>query len=454
MRILIVGGGTVGFSLVKQLSLENHEIAVVEKDPDICQTISERSDVLVVNGSGSTPSALEQAGINEAEMVIAVTYIDEVNILVCSLAENYNVKKRIARVRDHEYSGPNPAVDLSRLGVTQVIDPERAVVDAICQFIRMPGATQAASFQDDSVLMCSYNVPDEVPMSGKSIIQIDEIISPNKLLVMAIIRGETTIIPSGENEILPGDQIISIFPKATLDVYLPLLGKSRKSVRKVVIAGDGLTALHLAATLENLVETVIWITPQYNEGIDGASLLHSTEIIHGDGTDMDVLQEIHVGTADFFVGAGKETQDNVMGALLAKSEGVKETIIISTEPRHAPLFHSLGIDHSISPRLSTAREIMEAVHKGQIWATVPLKNTEIEAVRISASKGSPITEKPLKIAWKKMRKGSIVGAIIRNNTMIIPRGDTVIEPGDDVIVLTRTTHIDALQKMFRSRKKV
>ena len=159
MRIIIVGGGTVGSSLVKQLSLENHEIAVVEKDPDVCQTISEKNDVLVVNGSGSSPSALEQAGIETAEMVIAVSYIDEVNILVCALAEHYNVPKRIARIRDHEYSGSSPAVNISRFGVTQVIDPERAVVDAICQFIRMPGATQAANFQDDSVLMCSYNVP-------------------------------------------------------------------------------------------------------------------------------------------------------------------------------------------------------------------------------------------------------------------------------------------------------
>ena len=137
-------------------------------------------------------------------------------------------------------------------------------------------------------------------MSGKTILEIDDTISPNKLLVMAIIRNETTIIPSGGDEIQPNDQVISIFPKSTLDAYLPLLGKARKSVKKVVIAGDGLTAVHLAETLEKIVETVIWITPQYDEGIEGANRLHATEIIHGDCTDMDVLQEVHVGTSDFF----------------------------------------------------------------------------------------------------------------------------------------------------------
>jgi trk system potassium uptake protein TrkA len=448
MRIVIVGAGVVGYSLVEQLSHELHDISLVEQDSSICNTTSEKMDLLVVQGTGSSPDVLKQAGIDSADMVIAVTPSDETNILVCGLAEQYGVQKRIARIRNQEYSDPDSEVDVSRLGVTQVIQPERVVVDAILQFIESPGALDAANFQNSNILLRGYEVLPGMPVAGQSLKEISSIAAPHLLLVVTIVRKGKAIIPTGDLVVEPGDQVFALFPRESLDAFLSLVNRSRKSVKRVVIAGNGLTSVYLASALEKMIDNTVYVASDYKEGERLAEIFHNVEVLYGDCMEVDTLQEVHVGKSDFFVSTGKSTENNIMSALLAKAEGAKEVISISIDPRYNKLFQSIGIDHVISPRLTMAREIMEVVRRGQIGAATRIRDVDIEIIRIIAGKKSKVVGRPLQDVWKKVKVESLVGGIIRNDTMIIPDGNTVIEPGDDVIVITHTKNTDVIQKLF------
>ncbi|MFH1675107.1 MAG: Trk system potassium transporter TrkA [Pseudomonadota bacterium] len=448
MRIVIVGAGVVGYSLAEQLSHELHDISLVEQDSSTCNTISEKMDLRVVQGTASSPDILKQAGIDSADMVIAVTPNDEINILVCGLAEQYGVKKRIARIRNQEYSDPGSEVDVSRLGVTQVIQPERVVVDAILQFIESPGALDAANFQNSNILLRGYEVLPGMPVAGQSLKEISSMAGPHLLLVVTIVRQGKAIIPTGDLIVEPGDQVFALFPRESLDTFLSLVNRSRKSVKRVVIAGNGLTSVYLASALEKMIDGTVYVASDYKEGERLAEMFHNVEVLYGDCMEVDTLQEVHVGKADFFVATGKTTENNIMSALLAKAEGAKEVISISIDPRYNKLFHSIGIDHVISPRLTMAREIMEVVRRGQIGAATRIRDVDIEIIRIIAGKKSRVVGRPLQDVWKNVKVESLVGGIIRNDTMIIPDGNTVIEPGDDVIVITHTKNKNVIQKLF------
>jgi trk system potassium uptake protein TrkA len=454
MKIIIVGAGTVGYSLIEQLSSEGHNISLVEIDESKCRLIREKMDILVIGGTGSSPVVLEDAGVKEADMIIAVTDIDEVNILVCTLAYHYGVKKRVARIRSREYLNHKGTVDLSTLGVTRIIDLERVVVDNILQYIDTPGATDAANFQDGKILMRGYIIKPSMPIANKNLKEISELAGDASLLVVSIIRKDVTITPTGNNILMPDDRVLFLFPRSSLDTFLSLVNCQQKSIKRVVVSGDNLMSIQLTVALEQMVENVILLDPNREHSKHAAEVLNSADVLLGDCTEMDILKEIHLEDADFFIATTNNAKDNIMSALLAKREGVKTVLAVTTDPRYSDILHSIGIDHVINPYLSTAREIMEVVHRGQIDSVVQIRNSSIEAIRIMAGKDSKITGAPLHMVWKNLQEDAIVGTIIKNGKMIIPSGNTVIEDGDNVIVVTQKESIGKIQKLFKPKSGI
>jgi trk system potassium uptake protein TrkA len=215
-----------------------------------------------------------------------------------------------------------------------------------------------------------------------------------------------------------------------------------------VISGNSLTSVYLACALEKIIDSVVMVAADYEEGARAAEMFDNVEVLHGDCMEVDTLQEVHVEKADFFVSAGKTTENNIMSALLAKAEGAHEVVAISNEPRYNNLFHSIGIDHVITPRLTTARAILEVIRRGQIGAATKIRDADVEIIRIIAGEKSKVVGHPLQNVWKKLKVESLVGGIIRNDSMIVPDGNTVIEPGDDVIVITHTNNKKIIQKLF------
>ncbi len=451
MKIVIVGGGVVGHSLARQLLHDKHTVSMIEQASSIAEKMAEKLDLQVLASSGSSPRALEDAGIEEADMVIAVTPVDEINIVVCSIARQFGVPQRIARLRNQEFLSPNRSVSLLDLGVTDFIFPEKVVVDSILQYIETPGATDSVNFEEGQILLRGYDIKAGMPMAGKSLIELRQMLEPEVFIVAAVIRDKKGIIPPGDFVIEEGDRVFSLFPRSIIPQFMELVYSSQYEAKRVVLTGNNLSTFELATAIQEIVPSVILADPDRENAEEMAAKLSKTDVVHGDCTEVDTLKEIDIKRTDFFIASSNEPDYNMLSALLAKSEGAREVIAVSMDDQQDKLFHSIGIDHVINPRITAAREIMQLISRGHIGAMVRLGDAEIEAIRLTVPENSKIAGMPLKQAWKKIRKGAIVGMIIRGETMIIPDGDTVFEPEDHVITIAYTRSLGNIRKLFKDQ---
>jgi len=451
MRIVIVGAGTVGYDLAVQLQKAGHDVSMVDKDPDQISAACERLDILMVNGSGSSPTMLERAGIRGADTIIAVTSSDEVNIIACGIAEQWGVHKRVARIRNDEFLSHRSDLELAGFGVTDVIDPEQAVVRVIDQNIRVPDALEVFNYHEGEILICRHMLSEEMPVVGRALRESFALVGDTNLLAVAIRRDGDTWIPGGDDVPQPGDDMTTLLPRQSLSHYEELLGLTRKRVEKVVVAGDCLMSLKLCRALNKWVDDVTLIDPSETHGLRAAEELDGVEVVHGNSTDRGILEEVNVGGADFFVGSSQDTTRNVMGALLASSEGAREVLAISYAPGSNRLFRDIGVDYVVSPRRAIAQAIMNLIQRGNAQVELQLRNLDIESVELTAEEGSHVTKGPLHTVWQTLRREAIVGAIFRNGQMRIARGGTEVQPGDEVVVVTKTRAIEKVRREFGKR---
>lgn len=451
MRVVIVGGGVVGNSLAEQLLYEKHTISMIEPDPRVADDIAARMDLQVIEATGSSPSALEAAGIADADMLIAVTPVDEVNLLVCNIAKQYGVRQRIARLRSREFISADRKVSLEDIGVTAFIFPEKVIVDAIRQYIETPGASDAVNFENGSILLRGYQVRADMPIAGKSLIDIRAAMAPEMFLVAAVERDGKGMIPPGDFVVREGDEVFGLFPRSAIPAFMNLIDESH-AVKRVILTGNNISTLELAAAIEDDIPSVICVDPDLEHAESIAAQLKKTQVLHGDCTEVELLNELSIDKTDFFIAASNEADYNMLSALLAKSEGAHEVVAVSTEYRHDRLFHSIGIDHVINPRITAAREIMQIISRGHIGSVVKLGDADIEALRLIIPEGSEAIGVPLKDLWKKLRSGALIGILIRGDKMIIPDGETVMEAGDHVITIAYTKFLSRIRKMFKVEK--
>ena len=452
MQIVIVGAGTVGFELAVQLRRAGHDIAVIESRPERCEEIGEKLDVLVVQGPGSSPRILEAAGLADAEMLLAVTSMDEVNILVCGIAAQFGVRERIARIRSAEFRDPVAKVDLAALGVTQVIDPENIMVRVIDQIARIPDAIEVFSYHEGQIIIARHIMQEGMPVLGKRLTDLVHEVGDNRFLAVALGREKgKTWIPAGDDMLEAGDDVTTIFPRSSLPKYLELLNLTNKIVRKAVVAGDGRTAIQLCRDLSAWVDDVTLVSSNSDHAHIAADRLDRVEVIHGQPTDRDVLGEANVSTTDLFVGAGRETTPNVMSALLASSMGATRVIAVSYEPESNRLFREIGVQHVLSPRRAMAQEIMDIIDRGRRSVELQLRDMDLESVELTAGKNSKITSAPLQKIWMPYKRQAIIGALIHEGEISIPRGNTQVQEGDELIIVVKPKHIHKINGLFKER---
>lgn len=452
MRIIIIGGGVVGSSLSEHLHRDGHTLAMIETDPELCERLTGKHDIQVINGSGSSPRLLVEAGIEKADLIAAVTPNDELNMIVCSIAAQYNVPQRIARLRDREYRIGNPAFDITRTGITDVIHPEKVMVDHILQYVATPHAVESANFEEGRVLMRGYQIRDNMVVAGKTTAQIRAEIAPEIVLFAAIIRKGEGMIPDGNTKIEPGDIVYTLFPRESLVRFLSLVGQEKQKVRKIIVTGDSYALMEMSRALQDSEHHITIVDPDYEQAQKVAGMFSGIDVIHGDCTNVDVLRDINVERASFFISVANEPDYNMMSALLAKAEGAHEVIATSGHTRHDRLFKSIGIDHVINPRKTAAREILEIISRGHIGAVVQLANVDIEAARFNVEADSPIAGVAIKRLGRKLKRGTIVGVIVRGKSLILPDGETIVEAGDHLIVITRHKTLPSVAKMFKSKR--
>jgi trk system potassium uptake protein TrkA len=447
MNIIIVGAGTVGFSLAEYFSKLGYHIAIIEQDKSLCEQIKRKHDVFVVMGKGSSPAVLESAGIKSADMLIAVTPDDETNLLACNFAMQNGVKKRIARVKSDMYTAAS-CIDLQKLGVTNVIEPEWEVVRKILQYVELPGVVETANFQSDNIYLRGYRVTGDMPIAGKTLVEVKQMSKAAPILIVAIIRGEKSLPPIGNQKLLSADKIVAIMPRESFRTFCLLINHKPAKLKKIVISGDSLTAVHLAQALKPFGEQVLLIDPDFDHGRMAASMLDGIEVFQGDSTDSEILQELHIEHADCFIAAGKDSEDNIMACLLAKNTGADMVIALRSDDRYMGLFDSLGIDHVVNPQDITSKMIIEKIQMVPIGTYLKLKTADIEILRLKANKRSSVTGKSLRDLDQFSKKSIIVGAIVREDEVIIPWGGIVIEENDEVIMLCRKEHSNWVNKLF------
>jgi trk system potassium uptake protein TrkA len=450
VNIVIVGAGPVGVSLATYLIKQHHHISIIERDPVLCNDLNTKMDVFVVNGPGTRPSVLESADIRNADMLIAVTPSDDTNLVLCNFARQYGVEKRIARIKSSEYFSPDSPVKLTELGVTHLIETEKEVVKNIMQYIEFPQATQTANFHSDSVYLRGFKVLENMQIANKTLFEIKQFTSLAPMLVVAIIRGNDTVLPTGEIKLLPGDEAIVMMPRESFKGFQKLVNSSDEKVSRVIVYGDSLIAIHLAQELKNLAETVNFIDPNIEHAKKAASVLKGLDVITGNCTNADIFQEIRVQNADFFISVVEDDDDNIMSCLLAKAEGARRVMAVRNDQRHVDLFLSLGVDHIINPQDISTQKIIEDIKAVPIENHLMLKNGGIEVMRFRAGKNSRIIKKPLKDLQGLFKRSIIVGTILRENDVFIPKGDTLINEGDEVFVLYNSESTKYVHRLFKS----
>ena len=445
MKIIIVGAGEVGFNIARKLSEESHDVVLIDKDPQKIERIANNLDVQAYLASGTSPKALKDSGIRDADLLVAATDSDEVNLVSCLLARNLNPYMiKVARVRNEEYLAEKELFGQGLLGIHQIINPQSAMVETILSLMKVPGASDVIDFVGGRVKLIGFTVPKGFPLTGRPLISFKDL--EGKLLLGAIVRGDHVVIPRGHDTIEVDDLVYLVVRNDEIDAALKLFDVKEESLRRVIIVGAGWTGTALATALDitRISAKIIEKDPQKCTRL--AEKLERVIVINGDATDKDLLQEENIVDVDFIVAITADEESNILISLLGKSLGAKKTITRVSKHSYIPLVSSIGIDTVVSPRLSAVRAILQYIRRGKIISVAPLKGEHAEAIEAEALDTSDIVNVPL--SKVKFPNGAIVGAIVRGEEIIIPRGDSVINPKDRLIIFALEKVIPKLEKLL------
>ncbi|GBD94126.1 trk system potassium uptake protein TrkA [bacterium BMS3Abin05] len=447
MRTIIIGAGRVGSHLAKILSSENHDVVVIDPSPEICDWMEEHMDIMAIQGYGTDINLLKQAKIDQADMLLAVSNSDEVNLVACEMAQMYGVPHKIARVRNsHFYTDP-PQLSVDKFHVDIVIHPEEETAQEVVRLIKRSTASEVYDFANGHVQLVGIRLDMHSPLSGKNLIEIARENPELKFRIVAIFRNNRTIIPSGKDYLVRRDEVFFIAKTEEISKIVTLAGKAEAKIEKVMILGGGKMGRSVARLLEKEKDIEIKLiesNPEKTQVV--AEQLEQTLVIQGDGRDIDLLGSEGIMEMDAFIALTSDEETNLLTALLAKHLGVKRTIVLINQENYLPIMAPIGIDAAVNTNLVTSNVILRFIRRGDVVSVTSIPGLDAEVLEFLAHKSSRIIGSPLKKV--KIPQGSIVGAVTRGEEVIIPTGDTMIEPEDKVIIFALPEAIAAVEKMF------
>jgi len=454
VKVVVCGAGQVGYSIARHLAGENNDVTVIDQSPDLIRKISESLDVKGMVGFASHPDMLERAGAKDADMVVAVTFADEVNMVACQVCHSlFDVPTKIARVRHQSYLKPEWRDLFSRenMPIDVVISPEVEVGRAVLRRLQVPGAFDMVPFVHGRVRVVGVHIGADCPVIRTPLRQLGELFPDLNISVMAIIRDDALIAPSGEDEILPGDDIYFAAETAHVERAMVAFGHEEKEARRVILVGGGNIGLFLARELEQHHSEVslklIEVDRQRAEA--AAEQLSRCVVLNGDALDREILEEANVAATEAVVSVSNDDEVNVLAALLAKRHGAKRAISLVNNQSYGSLVGSLGIDVVVNPRDVTVSTILQHVRRGRVRAVHRISEGLAELIEAEALETSPLVGTPLREA--KLPQGVLVGAIVRGETVMMPRGDTVIKANDRVVLLAASGQARKVERLFSVR---
>ncbi len=451
MRIIICGAGRVGFGIARRLASENIDVTVVDQSKDLVRALSERLDVRGVVGNGSYPEVLAEAGAREADMVIAVTVSDEVNMIACQVAHSlFNVPTKIARIRAAGYLDTRYSDLFGRnhLPIDVIISPEREVSEAIMQRMSTPGAFETKSFVDGRVWAVGVRLKEDCPILNSPLRQVASLFPDLKITIVLIKREDRIWRAHAEDQLSVGDDIYFIADRGDVTRALEIMGQAERQARRVIIVGGGNIGLYVASGLEKLGNTKIRLIERDRARAETiAAELERTIVLQGDGMDRALLREAGVEEAETVVAVTNNDQVNILSSVVAKREGARRAMALINEQDYGPIAEAVGVDRFVDPRATTVSTILQHIRRGRIKGVYSLFDGAAEVVDAIALETSPLVNKPLMEA--ELPEGVMIGAVFRDGKVSMPNSKTVIKPGDRIVVMALHDYVKDVEQMFR-----
>jgi trk system potassium uptake protein TrkA len=443
--LVIVGAGEVGYNLAKLLSYEQHDIVLIEQDAERLRQARENLDVQVLAGSGSSYRILESAGIKNAEMLVAVTNVDEVNLIACQLANKYQVPKKIARVRNKEFTHPDAPMNAKSLNIDLIIHPESEVAEAVIKLLKQTAATDILEFEDGQVILIGIQLDKNCMILEKSLSSIAELYPNLPFRTVAIQRRDRTILPRGTDIFMKGDRVFVAAHKDSMPEILKLAGKENVRMENVMILGGGQIGAEIARRLEEEMNVKI-IESNVDKTAILADQLEKSLVIRGDGRDINLLALEGIIDMDAFISATGDDETNIISCLMAKHLQVPRIISLINKQDYTPIIPTIGIDAYVSKQMVTVDKILKFIRRGSIVSVASIPGVQAEVIEFITKAGAKITKKPVRDI--NFPKGVVLGTVIRKNEIFIPVGGSQIQAGDRVVLVTLPSAIKDVEKLF------
>ncbi|MCL7938210.1 MAG: Trk system potassium transporter TrkA [marine benthic group bacterium] len=448
MHIVIVGAGEVGYHVAERLSKEQHDVVVVDVDRDRLDYVETHIDVAVVEGSGVNPAVLEQAGIDSAGLLLAVTSIDEVNLVVCMAVPARPDLVKVARVSNPDFYREGDALYPARFGVDVLINPERELAVETFRLLQSTAATDLAVFAGGAVQLIGLTVVEGAPVDGKTLGELDVARQDRSLLAVAVERDGKTIIPDGSTRIQAQDHVYAVATADEIPTALELSGHDQGKLRRVLIAGPSREAYYLARLLEQHgVEGTVLVSDA-DRARDFAERLDRTLILQGDPTDIELMEFEGAAETDAFVALTEEDEANIISSLVARDLGVRQIITLVNRTDYLPLAKRIGLETAVSPRISAANAILRYVRRGSVNRVAVFKDSDAEVISFKVSADSPLVGRPLEEL--EFPDHAILASIVRDGEVIIPRGSHSLQNGDEAIVFALADAVGDVTSLFPS----
>lgn len=450
MRAVICGAGLVGYGIASYLSSENNDITVIDTDQKRIDRVNDNLDAIGIVGHGSDPYILEQAKIEDADLIIAVTSSDETNMVACQIAHSlFNVPKKIARIRRRSYTDPawSNLFSRSHMPIDVIVSPEEEIAQSVYRSIEISGTTYVVPLAGGAVHIIGIICEDNCPIVNTPLRQLTQLFPDLNAEVISIVRGNRAILPDGDDQITQGDEVFLCVDTSHIQRVFAAFGKDSHKARRFIIVGGGDIGYRLAELLSSHSDfSVKLIEQSYDRSLFISEKLEHVTVLHGEGMNRSVLEEAGVENAETLISVTDDDEGNILGSILAKQFGCERVIALVNNTVYTPLINELAIDTALSPQAITISSIMQHVRRGRIKALHNIKNGFAEIIEAETLETSPIVGIP--IEKLHLPKQLIIGAIVRSREVIIPKPQTVIKNGDRVILLATRGYAGKVERLF------
>jgi trk system potassium uptake protein TrkA len=452
MKVIICGAGQVGWQIARHLAGERNDVTVVDNNQELVRRATDTLDVQGITGFASYPDVLDRAGAKDADMVIAATFSDEVNMVICQVAHSvFGVSRKIARLRAQNYLRPMYA-DLYRrehLPIDVIISPEKEVAEAALRRLRAPVAFDTASFMDGRAELIGLALDADCPVLNTPLRQLSELFSTLRAIVVGVRRGGHLIAPAPGDQLYAGDQIYAMVHRDDTKRMQEIFGKIARRQERIVIIGGGNVGLEVARALEHAPERIRTRMIERNRANAerAADALERTIVLHGDGLDIDLLREAGIESADAVLAVTDDDKTNLLASVRAKAAGCPMAIALVNDPTLVPLMGPLDIDAYINPRQTTVSSILRHVRHGRVRTVYSIGDAEAEVIEAQVLSTSPLAGQFIRDV--QFPEGVLVGAVMKGDTVVKPMGSVRIEEGDVVAIFALSADVPEVERLLQ-----